>query len=84
MMEVQNPSLLIERTVKLLKIISSLPKIERFVSEVCEIVLCRGASFIPYHLQPPALGNAFRNAIRDNINKVEMYRWRFHPFLSTG
>lgn len=52
MMEITDPSLLIERTVKLLKLISALPKVEAFVSNVCDIVLCKGISFIPHHLKP--------------------------------
>ena len=53
-MEIDDPALLTERAVKLQKIVASLPKIQRFVSEVCEIVLCHGADFIPYHLKPPS------------------------------
>lgn len=57
MLEVENPSLLLDRTSRLLKIIASLPKIQQFVSDVCEIVLCKGASHIPLHLRPSVSGD---------------------------
>ena len=54
MLEIQDPSLLVDRVCKLLKVVTSLPKVQKFVSEVCDIVLCKGAPFIPLHLKPPS------------------------------
>jgi len=47
MLETHDPHQLTDNVSKLIRVVSSLPRVQSFVSEVCEIVLSQGKALIP-------------------------------------
>lgn len=51
-LDLSDPTQLPATIIKLLRVVSSLPRLEAFVGEVCEVVLQKGVSYLPREVSP--------------------------------